>query len=113
MVCLILQYLRRSGKKGEKNPPNCTIFDSWVFDNFILGDKLFEKTLRSLETCVSVSNNLCGKLVLSLEWLITFEERFKVTWVLFFIPDFNLLNCKLNYLYLKYIESFSIDIILK
>ena len=28
-----------------------------------LGDEPFAKALRSLETCVSVNNNICGKLV--------------------------------------------------
>ena len=35
-------------------------------------------------------------LVPSLELPITFEERFQVTPVLFFIPDFYLLSCKLD-----------------
>ena len=41
--------------------------DSWVFNKIVLANKLFVKALRSLETCLSVSNNLCGKLVPSLE----------------------------------------------
>ena len=40
------------------------LFDSWVFYCFILADKFFEKALQSLTSCVSVNNNLCGKLVL-------------------------------------------------
>ena len=56
------------------------------FDNLILADEPFAKALRSLETCVVVNNNLCGKLVSSLESLTTFEEIFKVTSVPFFIP---------------------------
>ena len=50
---------------------NCldrTILDSWVFDNFIVTDELFLIALRRLETCVSVNNNLCGKLISSLEY---------------------------------------------
>ena len=39
------------------------------------------------ETSVSVNNNLCGKLVSSLEFPITFDERTKVISVPFFIAD--------------------------
>ena len=35
--------------------------NSWVFDNFKLADELFLKALRSLETCLSVNDNLFGK----------------------------------------------------
>ena len=41
------------------------------FDSFILAEELFAKVLRSLETCVFVNNNLCGKLFSSLESSIT------------------------------------------
>ena len=84
-----------SGSRN-KNPPNCAILDSWVFDNFILADEFFGKALRSLETCLSVNNNLCEKLVWSLESIINFNEKFKVTSVTLFIPDFNLLSCELD-----------------
>ena len=50
------------------------------------------KGLQSLETCVSVNNNLYRKLVPSLESLITFDKRFTVTSVPIFIPDFDSLN---------------------
>ena len=43
------------------NPPDCTILESRIFDNFILVDELFRKALRSFETCVLFSNNLCEK----------------------------------------------------
>ena len=66
------------------------------FENFILVDEAFAKALKILETCASVNNSLCGKLVSSLESLITFDERFKVTSVTFFIPDFNLLSYELE-----------------
>ena len=68
---------------------------SGVLDNFTLADELFEKTLRTHETCLSVNNNLCRKLVLSLELPITFYERSKITSVPFFIFDFDLLICEL------------------
>ena len=79
--------------KGSRNPPNCNILDSLVFDNFILADELYAKALRRLETCVSVNKNLCGRLASSLESPITFDKRFKVTLVPSFILDFNLLSC--------------------
>ena len=47
-------------------------------------------------TCVLVNNNLCEKLVSSLELPTTFDERFKVTLVPFFIPEFTLLSCELD-----------------
>ena len=39
------------------------------------------------KTCVSVNNNLHWKLNLLLESRIVLDERFKETWVTFFIPD--------------------------
>ena len=76
--------------------PNCTILDNWVFENFILADEASAKALRIFETCVSLHNNLCGKLVSSVELPIKFDERCKVNSVPFFIPDFNLLRCELD-----------------
>ena len=68
---------------------------------FILVDKTFAKALRSFETCVLVSNNLCGKLFSLLESPITFEGIFKVTSVPFFILNFSLLSCELDNYTLK------------
>ena len=62
----------------------------------MLADESFAKALRSLETCVLVNNNLCGKLFSSLESPKTFEESLKVTLVPFFIADFNLLSCEFD-----------------
>ena len=63
----------------QKNPSDCIILDNWVFDNFILADKLFAKVLWIFATCLSVSNNLCGKLASSsLELLITFDDNLGV-----------------------------------
>ena len=75
---------------------NFTILDNSVFDNFILADKLFAKALHSLKACVTVDNNLSKKLILSLKSPVTFDERFNVTSVKFFIPAFNLLSCHLD-----------------
>ena len=63
----------------------------------IAADEPFSKALQVFETCVSVNNILCGKLVSSLEFPIKFHERFKVTSVPFFIPDFTLLRFELEY----------------
>ena len=69
------------------------ILNNWVFKNFILADEPIAKTLRIFETYnVLVNNNLCGKLASSLELLIKFDRRFKVTSVPFLIPDFNFLD---------------------
>ena len=93
----------KGSKSLSKNPPDCPILTNWVFDNFILADEPFAKALRSLETCASVNNNLCGKLFSSLESPTTFDERFKVTSVEIFIADFYLLSCEL--------ENFSFNVL--
>ena len=77
-------------KSLPRNPRHCPVLCNWVFDNFILADELFAKVLWSFETCVLVNNNSCGKLT------TTFDEIFKVTSVLFFIPDFDLLSYDLG-----------------
>ena len=46
---------------------------------------------------VSVNNKLYGKSFSSLESPTIFEEIFKTTSIAFFIPDFNLLSCDLDY----------------
>ena len=61
-------------KRSPTIPPNCIILDNWVFENFILADELFSKVLQSFENYVSVNNNLCGKLVSSLEFPIKSDE---------------------------------------
>ena len=78
-----------------KNPPGCTILDSSVFEKFVLSDELFRKGLQSVETCLSIANTLCGKLVLSLVSSITDDESFKLTLVPCFIPYFNLISYEL------------------
>ena len=87
-------------KSLPKNRPDYRILCNWVFDNFILAEELFAKALWSLKTCVLINNNLWGKFHKLLEWSLelptTFDEIFKVTSVSLFIPDFNLLKCKLD-----------------
>ena len=46
-----------------KNLPDCPIIWYWIFDNVILAEKLFPKALRSFETYLLGSDNLCEKLV--------------------------------------------------
>ena len=60
----------------------------------ILADEPFAKALRIFKTCVSFNNNLCGKLVSSLEFPIKFDESYFSS--IFFIADFILLSCKLD-----------------
>ena len=67
-----------------------------VFDNFILAEELFAKTLQSFETCVLVNNDLCGKLFSSLESPLIFDEKSKVTFAPYFIAGFDLLRCELD-----------------
>ena len=54
------------------------------------------ESLQSLKTCVLINNNLWGNIVSKLELPIAFDERFKVSSVLFFISDFNLLSLELD-----------------
>ena len=82
-----------SSKSLPKILPIVQFYVMEFFDYFILTEELFEKTLRSFETCVLVNNNLCGILFSLLESLTTFDERHKVTLVPFFITDFNLVSC--------------------
>ena len=51
----------------EVYPPDFIILDNWDFDSIISVDDLLAKALRRFATCLSVNNNLCGKLVSSLE----------------------------------------------
>ena len=61
----------------------------------MLADEPFAKAWGSLDKHVSINDSLYGRLVSSLESRITFDERFEVTSVPFFILDFKLLNWKL------------------
>ena len=59
-------------------------------------DTLLANALRILETCLSVSNSSCGKLVLSIELPIMLGYNLTTTSFSFFIADFNLLSCEFN-----------------
>ena len=39
-----------------KNPPDCILFDNWVFENLMSTDELLENALRMLKICLSVNN---------------------------------------------------------
>ena len=67
----------------------------------MVGNKFLAKALRTLETCVLVNYNLQEKLVSLLALSITFDERFKVALKQFFISDFDLLSCELDYFTFK------------
>ena len=95
--------------RQNRNSPNCTILDSWVFDNFILADEPLAKDLQMLETCVSVNNTLCRILLSSLEWPAIFILGFKVTLVLVFITDFDLLRCEFNVILSHFILIFILN----
>ena len=56
-----------------RNPPDCIILGNCVFENFILANEPLAKALQIFETCVSVNNNLCQKLVSSVELQIKFD----------------------------------------
>ena len=57
---------------SQRISPDCIILDNFVFENLILADELFAKALQTFETCVSVNNNLCEKL------LSTFDLPIKI-----------------------------------
>ena len=87
---MINQFLIIDQNIFPRNLPDRTVLSNWFFDNFILAAKSSGKALWRIATSLSVSNNLCGKLVSSLESTIIFGEIFKVSSVLFFGPNFKL-----------------------
>ena len=76
-------------KSLPKSPPDCLVLCNWVFDNFVLANEPFQKFYEALKF-------VCEKVFSSLESPTTFDEILKVTSVLFFIPYFHLLSCKLD-----------------
>ena len=44
-----MPVLSNSPKFLQRNLSDCAIFDSWVFNNFILADKLLEKPHQALK----------------------------------------------------------------
>ena len=47
--------------QANRNYSNCTIWENWYFENFILADEPFAKALHMFQSFVSVNNSLCGK----------------------------------------------------
>ena len=92
-------------KSLPKNSPDYPILCNWAFDSFILADELFEKALRSLETCAWINDNLWRKLSSSLELSTIFDEIFLM--LIFWILNWTILRLKCC------AESFYTDNILK
>ena len=67
-----------------RNPRDCIILDNWVFANVISVDELLGNVLQRLSICLLINNNSCGKLVLSSQLPIIFDDNLKTTSVLFF-----------------------------
>ena len=61
-----------------RNPPDCAILDNWVVDSLILAHELYVNSLRRFATCLSANNDLCRKLVSSLELSIIFDDNLKL-----------------------------------
>ena len=84
-----------------RNPPGCIILDNWIFDSVISVDHLFAKPLPRFATCLLVDTNFCGKLNLSSELTIIFDDNLKndnlkTTSVSFFIAYFNSSSCEFD-----------------
>ena len=62
-----------------RNPPDCTILGNWIFDSLILMNELFAKNLRRFANFLLVKNDLCEKLVSSLELPIISDDSVKIT----------------------------------
>ena len=73
-----------------RNPPDSIIAYICVFNDFQVADELFARTFQRLETCLLGRNNLYGKLVASFVSLVMFCYIFKVSFLLFFVGDFDL-----------------------
>ena len=73
-----------------RNPPDCIILDSRIFDNFISFEELFPEALQGSANCLLVNNRLCGKLVLSMS--IMYNDNLTVISVVSFVAEFNLSN---------------------
>ena len=95
-----------AGNISGESLPNCTIVDSWVFNNFVLHGETLAKSLRGLKTCVPVTTNLWGELVSSLELPITFGEISNVILARLFIPDFSSLSCEFENFKLNTLRHF-------
>ena len=56
-----IKFIKYNGriepKKRDRNPPDYTILDNWVFKNFVLDDEKFAKASGILEFGASLNNN--------------------------------------------------------
>ena len=86
-----------------RNPPDCIIFDNWLFDNLISVDEWFVKALQIFATYLLVNNYWWGKLV-SLSPIIL-GDTLKTTSDSFFIAEFNLLSCEFDSFRFKLLYS--------
>ena len=73
LLHLLISLIQVDTKVMHRNIYYCTITFSRDFGNFILTDEPFAKAFKSLKTSISLSNNLCGKLVSLLEPRVTFK----------------------------------------
>ena len=64
------------------------VYQEILLEKSILTDELFAKVLQRSATCLLVNNNLCRKLISSLEFPNIFDDDLKTTSVSFF-SDFN------------------------
>ena len=99
---LSAEFIKAPKSERVSKPPNYIILNNWGFGNLKVADEQLTRGLQIFETCVSVNNNLCGKLMLLLESPTTFYEGFKVISEPFFIPDFNFLSFELDNLIMLY-----------
>ena len=85
---MVNQFFISGPRNLPRYPLDCITLDSWVCDDLVLADKLFAKALWRLKTCLTVSNILCGKLALSQELRIIFDDNLRVmlvcSWIQFF-----------------------------
>ena len=62
--------------------------NNWVLENLVSTDELFEEALQIQETCLSVNNNSCGKLVSSFELPVMLGDILIVISVSFLVAAF-------------------------
>ena len=74
---MVNHFLTNGTRSLPRNPLDFTILDSCIL----------AKALRRCENCLSVSNSLYGKLILSISWPVMFDDRFSIIPVSFFVAD--------------------------
>ena len=114
-VTIYSPILQAGNIKGKgKNPPKCNILDYWVFDYSILVREPLKKPYKASKPVFQLTIIYVELWIIYGKLPISFEESFKVTSLLFFVPDFSLLSWELYNLHLKcYIVSSCINIVLK